>query len=229
MLKIKTLLFYISISLILPGRRVAQEIPVNFERLNMEELRLSEAHGSELSPGEDEEGADVMSQACFDLVPAKYILCSGIEQGDESSYGQRFFLYNSQGSLLDKTVHQGDSYVFNPSFYKYKDQLFIFGELGTEYSWGFSNYRYGSGRLFDTGDLNYDTYRESDIDPHIDLLDVATLAAIGNRAYLFIESDLLYDPGGLKEKKVDQPAKGRLFSLFKLSRKWRPKAAPLRA
>ncbi len=95
----------------------------------------------------------------------------------------------------------GESYIFKPSFYEFTDSTkLIFAELGSEYSWGLEVFELKAGEVKYFGTIDVADgrgYNPSTIVPNM------IIQRDENGYKIGFEKEVIINPGGQNEKKVD--------------------------
>ena len=140
--------------------------------------------------------------------PDLFVIVSSVAPGTPKDFGKRFLLIKKTAkgfTLLDKSHGQMDSYILRPTFFTAKNKIIILGDTGTEYSWGVATYEIKNDRLKDLGGIGVaKPTEETTINPIPD----AVLKLSGNTLRVEFHTDLVFDPGGAKDRQVKRE-KGR--------------------
>lgn len=140
--------------------------------------------------------------------PDLFIMVSNSVPGTAQDFGKRFLLIKNTAkgfTLLDKSKGMMDSYILQPTFFTSKDRVIILGDTGAEYSWGVVAYEIRKDKLKYLGTLSVaKPTEETTINPIPD----AILKLSGNKLRVEFHSDLVFDPGGRKDRLVKR-MKGR--------------------
>ena len=139
-----------------------------------------------------------------------FVIVSRIAPGTEKDFGKRFLLIKKTAkgfTLLDKSKGMMDSYILEPTFFTSKNKIVILGETGAEYSWGVVAYEIQKNKLKDLGTINVAKPTEESTDNPIP---DAVLKLSGNKLRVEFHTDLVFDPGGRKDRLVKR-VNGRPF------------------
>ena len=122
-------------------------------------------------------------------------------------YGVRLMLLQGSAPASHRTYYSkgsADSYGMIPTFIANcgGNELLIFGEIGTEYSWGLRVFAYNDGQVKDLGDIPLA------VEGHVDAESVVPFMRFsqkGDSAILSFTKDLIWKPGSLNERKISHP------------------------
>lgn len=138
-----------------------------------------------------------------------YFYFGNAKSTSKDDYGPKFLILNKENGAY-RTVYEskgsGDSYILKPSFYSTdiaKEPLLILAEIGTEYSWGVRLILIVQDlHVKDLGTLDVAVEPDSDfIDGPESVIPYTHIAEHNGRLAFTFTKDIIYDPGGLNERK----------------------------
>ncbi len=107
-------------------------------------------------------------------------------------------LYLKDNKIVFKSEHVGESYIYRPTFYKFKDSMLIICETGFEYSTGINVFEYKDGSILKMG--NIDIASDNDTDTSI----IPNMVIAKTHQYMFaFQGPIVLNPGGPREKKFE--------------------------
>ena len=132
-----------------------------------------------------------------------YLVAAIGYQGDKDR-GLRFFLIKNRNGRLSRqytTKGAGDSYILNPTFFYDRENFLIFGEVGSQYSWGFSVFKFEpeKTRLLWLGMLHVAKPSEH-FNETTSAIDIIQVVEKDGAYEVRISGDFVLDPGTEKEK-----------------------------
>lgn len=135
-------------------------------------------------------------------------VASGQRWDDPNDYGARLLLLGNSGAAWVTRYHSAgsaDSYGIRPTFVANcgGHELLIFGEIGTEYSWGVRVFAYDNGEVEDLGEIPLAVEGEIDAESVIPFM---RFSSNGTVVELSFTRDLIEDPGGLNERPLARTA-----------------------
>lgn len=125
------------------------------------------------------------------------------DQDSENDWGYRVFLLDMQNKIKFQSQGMGDTYLFEPHFYKNKKngKLIIICQLAFEYYFGGEAFVFEDGKIEYIGNLNIEYYN-IDYDEKC-LTDIVLIKEESNRlSFTFDTDSLILDPGGVDEEVV---------------------------
>ena len=136
-------------------------------------------------------------------VTSYFLVTAGGNQ-TETDYGWRFLLLRKQEEGFQRVFRghgAADSYILRPIFFIGKDRILIFGEQGTEYTWGFSvlEFRVGENTLKRIGYLNVAQPLDDPWGSYSNPFDRGRVFFRDGRYVVEFASDLILYPGQEKE------------------------------
>lgn len=149
------------------------------------------------------EGIDL--EYCYSLDSLKiatgYYLAWGgeefAENDSENDWGFRLFVLDDENKLLFQSQGFGDSYLFEPHFYRNKlnDKVIIICQLAFEYFFGGEVFLYENGRIKFIGTMDIESFNRTNEDEC--LTDIVSISEDETKITFTFQSDsLMINPGG---------------------------------
>ncbi|MDH5786119.1 MAG: hypothetical protein OEZ16_11015 [Chromatiales bacterium] len=170
--------------------------------------------------------AEVQSHPYNDRViypyqPDIYLLFDYLEEGSKGNFGMALSLLKHANGVY-KSIYQsqgsGDSYILKPSFYtatSLQGAVLILAEIGAEYSWGIRVFLLEPDlKVTDMGTLDVAVASETEfMDGPVSAVPYTRVVVEEGGGYRFtFIRDVIFDPGGLKDRAVKREEISYSFS-----------------
>jgi hypothetical protein len=134
-------------------------------------------------------------------------------------FGARLMLLQGSAAASNRSYYSkgsADSYGMRPTFIANcgGNELLIFGEIGTEYSWGLRVFSYNGGQVKDLGDIPLAVEGESDAESVVPFM---RFSQSGDSAIVSFTKDLIRNPGNPNERQISRSKAKYRISLNKLT------------
>ncbi len=156
---------------------------------------------------------DYFSRNADDPLPSIYavpgskgycIVSSWDSKSGSADFGRRLYLVRKTTAgyeEIDRTRGAADSYILRPVFFTGSGRVLILAEMGTEYSWGLMVYEIAQNRLKELGPLDAAVEGAEDAE---DPTPFAAVKLVNGRWRVEFSHDLVLDPGGPSERKIER-------------------------
>lgn len=125
-----------------------------------------------------------------------------------TDYGARLMLLRKSSNAYSRSYHSkgaADSYGMRPAFIADcgGNELLIFGEIGTEYSWGLRVFAYNDGKVQALGEIPFAVEGESDAESAVPFM---RFSRKSQSAMVSFTKDLIRNPGSPNETRIPRSA-----------------------